>query len=82
VTEVELVREDVYVKTGFPMQVGMTRTLRGHVDSLVRDISPPNQKIAYGSVLLFLRSEIDVGKNALSIFEEMKVVRALESISD
>ena len=64
------------------MQIGVTRALRGHVDSLVWNITPRRQEFADGAVLLLLRSEIDVGENALSVFEEVQVVGALQPIGD
>ena len=64
------------------MQIGVTRSFRRHVDPFVRDVAARHEEFADGAVLFLLGAEIDVGKNALGVLEQVQILRALQAIGD
>jgi len=81
-TEIELVGEHVDVETCLPMQIGMARTFRRHVDPLVGNVAPRREELTDGAVLLLLRSEVHVGEHPLGVLEQVQILRTLQAIGD
>src|SRR5512134_1325227 len=54
VAEIELVGEYIDIESSVGMEISVARAFRGHVDALVRHITPRHEKLAYRTILFFL----------------------------
>jgi hypothetical protein len=81
-TEIEFVGKHVDVEACLPVQIGVARSFRRHVDPLVGHVAASYEEFADGAVLLLLGAEIDVGKDALGVLKQVQILRALQAIGN